>query len=93
MQRAHLAYVEAGRGHNNKYSPFPEEMNRSLIGRLADWHYAPTPCARKALLNEGVDSSRIVVTGNTVVDAALQTAELITVSENLPSVSCETTSS
>ncbi|MDQ9230101.1 UDP-N-acetylglucosamine 2-epimerase (non-hydrolyzing) [Escherichia marmotae] len=81
-----IGHVEAGLRTYNKYSPFPEEMNRSLIGRLADWHYAPTLCAREALLNEGVDGSRIVVTGNTVVDAALQTAALITVSENIPSV-------
>lgn len=84
--RVPIGHVEAGLRTYNKYSPFPEEMNRSLIGRLADWHYAPTLCARKALLNEGIDGSRIVVTGNTVVDAALQTAALITVSENLPSV-------
>lgn len=63
------AHVEAGLRSFSKYSPFPEEMNRVLIGRLADMHFAPTPRARENLLKEGIPKERIFVTGNTVVDA------------------------
>lgn len=67
-----VGHVEAGLRTYAKYSPFPEEMNRSVIGRLADWHYAPTPAARQALLGEGISDSHISVTGNTGIDAAMQ---------------------
>lgn len=69
-----IGHVEAGLRTYDKYSPFPEEMNRSLIGRMAHWHYAPTPRAKQALLQENIAESDIVMTGNTVVDAALLTA-------------------
>ena len=69
-----VAHVEAGLRTNNIYSPFPEEMNRRLADRLADIYYAPTAAARKALLAEGASPDRIVVTGNTVIDALLATA-------------------
>lgn len=64
-----LGHVEAGLRSGDLYSPFPEEANRSLIGRLARWHFAPTDYARQNLLAEGVPKSHILVTGNTVVDA------------------------
>jgi UDP-N-acetylglucosamine 2-epimerase (non-hydrolysing) len=67
--------VEAGLRTDNKYSPFPEEMNRKLTGCLSDLHFAPTLTAKQALLKEGVPSERIVVTGNTVIDALLQTVK------------------
>lgn len=67
--RIPCAHVEAGLRSMHKYSPFPEEMNRVLIGRLADMHFVPTRKARENLLREGVPEDRIFVTGNTVVDA------------------------
>ena len=68
-----VGHVEAGLRTYNKYSPYPEEMNRKLTGCLADLHFAPTQTAKKALLQEGVPAEKIVVTGNTVIDALLQT--------------------
>jgi UDP-N-acetylglucosamine 2-epimerase (non-hydrolysing) len=73
-----VGHVEAGLRTGERYSPFPEEMNRSLIGRMATWHYAPTPRARQALLQEGVPAASVLLTGNTVVDAAQMTAAQLT---------------
>ncbi len=70
-----VAHVEAGLRTFNKYSPFPEEMNRRLTGALADLHFAPTVQARENLLREGIESEQIFVTGNTVIDALLSTVE------------------
>jgi UDP-N-acetylglucosamine 2-epimerase (non-hydrolysing) len=70
-EKVSIAHVEAGLRTGLKYSPWPEEMNRALVGRLADLHLAPTPRAREALLREDVPTERIHVTGNTVVDALL----------------------
>lgn len=67
-----IGHVEAGLRTNDKYSPFPEEMNRQMVGILADLHFAPTEQAKQNLLREGKPSSRIFVTGNTAIDA-LQT--------------------
>jgi len=64
-----VAHVEAGLRTGNLNSPFPEELNRMMIGRIAHWHFAPTQRAEQNLIHEGVDDSSIVVTGNTVVDA------------------------
>jgi UDP-N-acetylglucosamine 2-epimerase (non-hydrolysing) len=68
-QRIPVGHVEAGLRTNDKYSPYPEEMNRRLISSLADLHFAPTRGAKENLLREGVPRGRIHVTGNTVVDA------------------------
>ncbi len=68
-----VGHVEAGLRTYNKYSPYPEEMNRKLTGCLADLHFAPTQTAKDALLKEGIKQESIVVTGNTVIDALLQT--------------------
>jgi UDP-N-acetylglucosamine 2-epimerase (non-hydrolysing) len=87
--RVPVGHVEAGLRTYDKFSPFPEEMNRTLIGRLADWHYAPTARAREALLQEGTDDAHIIVTGNTVVDAAMQTARRITTADCPPPVVSE----
>ena len=72
-----VGHVEAGLRTGNKYSPYPEEMNRKLTGSLADYHFAPTDNSKANLLKENVSPAAIVVTGNTVIDA-LQT----TVKEN-----------
>lgn len=68
-----VGHVEAGLRTGNKYSPFPEEMNRKLTGSLADLHFAPTKSAQRNLLLEGVAPENIFVTGNTVIDALLAT--------------------
>ena len=70
-----IGHVEAGLRTGNKYSPFPEEMNRKLASVLADFHFAPTETAKKNLLLEGVDPEKIFVTGNTVIDALLATVK------------------
>ncbi|MFX0200063.1 MAG: non-hydrolyzing UDP-N-acetylglucosamine 2-epimerase [Candidatus Hodarchaeota archaeon] len=72
-----IAHVEAGLRTNNKYMPFPEELNRRLTSHLADYHFAPTQLAKKNLLREGIDENRIFVTGNTVVDAVLSILDKI----------------
>jgi UDP-N-acetylglucosamine 2-epimerase (non-hydrolysing) len=64
-----VGHVEAGLRTNDIYSPWPEEMNRRIVGRLATIHFAPTVLARSNLVNEGVATDTIHVTGNTVIDA------------------------
>jgi UDP-N-acetylglucosamine 2-epimerase (non-hydrolysing) len=64
-----VGHVEAGLRTGNIYAPWPEEMNRSLVGRIAQIHWAPTETARQALLAENVPDDQILVTGNTVIDA------------------------
>ncbi|MFA5276612.1 MAG: UDP-N-acetylglucosamine 2-epimerase (non-hydrolyzing) [Candidatus Omnitrophota bacterium] len=64
-----VAHIEAGLRTNNKYSPFPEEINRRLTSVIADFHFAPTRKARENLIAEGFRKSSIYVTGNTVIDA------------------------
>ncbi len=66
-----IGHIEAGLRTGHKFSPFPEEMNRRLISRLADQHFAPTTHARKVLLGEGIDPTCVHLTGNTVIDALL----------------------
>ncbi len=70
-----IGHVEAGLRTYNKYSPFPEEMNRQMVGVLADYHFAPTETSRHHLLNEGKNPSTIVVTGNTAIDALSTTVK------------------
>lgn len=70
-EKVSVGHVEAGLRTGFKYSPWPEEMNRQLVGRLADLHLPPTERAKEALLKENVPADRIAVTGNTVVDALL----------------------
>lgn len=69
LARIEVAHVEAGLRSGDKWHPFPEEVNRRITGVLADWHFAPTALAAAALRSEGVDGARIVLTGNTAVDA------------------------
>ena len=68
-----VGHVEAGLRTQNKFSPYPEEMNRRLTGSLADLHFAPTETAKQNLLREGIDVEKIFVTGNTVIDALYKT--------------------
>ena len=68
-----VGHVEAGLRTHNKFSPFPEEMNRKLTGSLADLHFAPTSTAQQNLLTEAIAPENIFVTGNTVIDALHQT--------------------
>lgn len=73
-QQVPVAHVEAGLRTYHPYSPFPEEMNRRLTGALTEDHFAPTVKARQNLLGEGIPAERIIVTGNTVIDALLSMA-------------------
>jgi len=66
-----VAHVEAGLRTGVIDNPFPEELNRSLIGRIARWHFAPTPKAARHLLDEGVPAEQVFTTGNTVIDNLL----------------------
>ena len=68
-QQIPVGHVEAGLRTHNIYSPWPEEMNRQLTGRIATYHFAPTPLSRQNLLQENVADEKIHVTGNTVIDA------------------------
>jgi UDP-N-acetylglucosamine 2-epimerase (non-hydrolysing) len=76
LERIPSCHVEAGLRTGNRYHPFPEEMNRVLTTRLADLHFAPTGLARDRLLAEGVPADRVLLTGNTVIDALLGTLRL-----------------
>lgn len=68
-QQIPVGHVEAGLRTHDIYSPWPEEMNRQLTGRIATCHFAPTPLAKQNLLDENVKPEQIIVTGNTVIDA------------------------
>jgi len=70
-----IGHIEAGLRTYNKYSPFPEEMNRNLLTVLADYHFAPTQWAKSNLLREGIQECKIWVTGNTVVDTIMFIAD------------------
>lgn len=70
-----VAHVEAGLRTGNKKSPWPEEVNRQLISRIADVHFAPTEVSKENLISENVDPRIVYVTGNTVIDALLWAAE------------------
>ena len=68
-QQIPVGHVEAGLRTHNIYSPWPEEMNRQITGRIATCHFSPTPLSKQNLLNEGIEEKQILVTGNTVIDA------------------------
>ena len=70
-----VGHVEGGLRSGDRYSPFPEEMNRRLISVLANLHFVPTPLARENLLKEGIDEDAIFITGNTVIDTLLATVD------------------
>ncbi|MFY0604908.1 MAG: UDP-N-acetylglucosamine 2-epimerase (non-hydrolyzing) [Flavobacteriaceae bacterium] len=74
---AKVCHVEAGLRTHNKWSPFPEEINRQITGRVCDYHFAPTTTSRENLLKENVEESTILVTGNTVIDALIQSVDKV----------------
>lgn len=75
---AKVCHIEAGLRTFNKQSPFPEEVNRSIAGVIADYHFSPTPTSRQNLLNENIKEDTILVTGNTVIDALQFSAAKVT---------------
>lgn len=79
---AKVVHVEAGLRTYNKRSPFPEEANRQITGRLADIHLAPTEASKQNLLKENIDGKIITVTGNTVIDALLFSSEKVKTYQN-----------
>lgn len=85
-QQIPVGHVEAGLRTHNIYSPWPEEMNRQITGRIATYHFSPTLLSRQNLLKEGVNDSSIIVTGNTVIDALFLVVERI---KNDKKLSCE----
>ena len=76
-QQIPVGHVEAGLRTHNIYSPWPEEMNRQITGRITTHHFAPTPLAKQNLLNENVKPEQIIVTGNTVIDALYMVVDKI----------------
>jgi len=76
-QQIPVGHVEAGLRTHDIYSPWPEEMNRQITGRIASWHFAPTQLNKHNLLNEGVPENKIFVTGNTVIDALYMVLDTI----------------
>ena len=76
-QQIPVGHVEAGLRTHNIYSPWPEEMNRQITGRITTHHFAPTPLAKQNLLNENVHEDQIIVTGNTVIDALYMVVDKI----------------
>ena len=79
---AKVCHVEAGLRTNNMLSPFPEEMNRQLTGRVATYHFAPTTKSQENLLKENVSKDNILITGNTVIDALLESTNRVEDLEN-----------
>ena len=76
-QQIAVGHVEAGLRTHNIYSPWPEEINRQITGRIATYHFAPTSLSRQNLLLEGIQEKAITVTGNTVIDALYMVVEKI----------------
>lgn len=79
---AKVCHVEAGLRTHDKRSPFPEEINRQVTGRIADYHFAPTEKSKNNLLKEGVPEESILVTGNTVIDALLESSSIVSSIDN-----------
>lgn len=82
-QQIPVGHIEAGLRTNNIYSPWPEEMNRQITGRIASIHFAPTMMSKNNLLNEGVRDEAVIVTGNTVIDALYIVVEMVNLDLNL----------
>ena len=74
---ATVCHVEAGLRTHNKYSPFPEEINRQITGRIADIHLAPTEASSNNLLAENINPKNITITGNTVIDALMHSVDIV----------------
>lgn len=88
-QQIPVGHVEAGLRTHNIYSPWPEEMNRQITGRITTHHFAPTLLAKQNLLNENVKPEQIIVTGNTVIDALYMVVDKIKNSKALQEGLCE----
>lgn len=82
-QQIPVGHVEAGLRTHNIYSPWPEEMNRQITGRIASYHFAPTALSKSNLLAEGVSEDKITITGNTVIDALQWVVKRINENENI----------
>ena len=82
-QQIPVAHIEAGLRTHDIYSPWPEEMNRQITGRIAQFNFSPTPLSKQNLLDEGVKEDKISVTGNTVIDALYTVVEKIKNDKNL----------
>ena len=82
-QQISVGHVEAGLRTNNIYSPWPEEMNRQLTGRIANFNFSPTSLSQQNLKLEGIDQTKVLVTGNTVIDALYWVMEKIKCNEFL----------
>ena len=67
--RIDIGHVEAGLRINNKYNPYPEEMNRQMVDCMTDMHFAPTKLSKENLIKENIDDKKIYITGNTAIDA------------------------
>lgn len=80
-QQIPVGHVEAGLRTHNIYSPWPEEMNRQITGRITTYHFAPTSLSKDNLFQEGVAGEQIIVTGNTVIDALYMVVEKIKMME------------
>jgi UDP-N-acetylglucosamine 2-epimerase (non-hydrolysing) len=76
-EKISIGHIEAGLRTGNIYSPWPEEMNRKLTSCIASFHFPPTETSKQNLLNEGIDSKKLFVTGNTVIDALFMVIEKI----------------
>ena len=85
-QQIPVGHIEAGLRTHNIYSPWPEEVNRQITGRIATYHFAPTSLSKDNLLQEGIPGEQIIVTGNTVIDALYMVVEKI---KNDGILSCE----
>ena len=82
-QQIPVGHIEAGLRTHNIYSPWPEEMNRQITGRIATYHFAPTDLSKKNLLAEGISEGAITVTGNTVIDALYMVVDKIKTDDSL----------
>ena len=74
---AKICHVEAGLRTNNKFSPFPEEINRQITARISDYHFCPTENSKSNLIKENITKESIIVTGNTVIDALLESVDKV----------------
>lgn len=88
-QQIPVGHVEAGLRTHNIYSPWPEEMNRQITGRITTYHFAPTPLAKRNLLQENVREEQIIVTGNTVIDALYMVVDKIKNNNSLQERLCK----
>lgn len=81
-QQIPVGHVEAGLRTHNIYSPWPEEMNRQITGRIATYHFAPTSLSKQNLLAENIKEETVTVTGNTVIDALYMVVDKIKMTKN-----------